>query len=413
MTIILWGDINGFVRMEFKVLDLDFPTESVEEGEVSVLVPKIERIGKCTPPKTPVFYNPIMELNRDIAILALQTYQKMVNREIFVCEPFTGCGIRGIRFAVEVKGVRKVLINDLNPHAVKLAYFNVKSKGLTNLVTVENKDANLLLSQHAAPRKRFDFIDIDPFGSPAPYLDSAVRALRGGGMLALTATDLAPLCGVHPKACTRKYGGKPLRTEYCHEVAVRLLAGCLAMTAARHGIGTNIVFSQSVEHYIRIYATLSYGAKKADESVRKMGYILHCFNCFYREISRGFLPVSRKCPECGSKLDFAGPLWLGKIFNKDICLLMRKEAEERSFKNKKRIVKLLSLACEEAEAPITYYVLDKLCDKMNVPIPPLTRVLEELKNKGFKATRTHFHGTGFRTDATVKIIMDSIKKLTE
>jgi tRNA (guanine26-N2/guanine27-N2)-dimethyltransferase len=53
-----------------------------------------------------------MELNRDIAVLALQTYQKMLNREISVCEPLTGCGVRGIRFAADVKGVKKVFIND-------------------------------------------------------------------------------------------------------------------------------------------------------------------------------------------------------------------------------------------------------------------------------------------------------------
>jgi tRNA (guanine26-N2/guanine27-N2)-dimethyltransferase len=91
---------------------------------------------------------------------------------------------------------------------------------------------------------------------------------------------MAPLCGVYPKACIRKYGGKPLRTEYCHELALRLLAGCLAATAAKYDIGINVVFSHSTNHYIRLYAEVAYGAKKADESLKNMGYILHCFNCF-------------------------------------------------------------------------------------------------------------------------------------
>ena len=34
----------------------------------------------------------------------------MVNHEISICEPFTSQGIRGIRFAVEVDGVTKVLL---------------------------------------------------------------------------------------------------------------------------------------------------------------------------------------------------------------------------------------------------------------------------------------------------------------
>ncbi|RLI14071.1 hypothetical protein DRO41_06375, partial [Candidatus Bathyarchaeota archaeon] len=214
---------------------MGFPTEIVEEGEVRVLVPKLKAFVKSpseyAPSKAPVFYNPVMELNRDIAVLALQAYQRTVNREISVCEPLAGCGVRGTRFAVEVDGVKKVVMNDINEKAFKLASYNVEMNKLDKRVLVRNEDANFLLSSYGAPRKRFDAIDIDPFGSPTPYIDSAVRALRSGGLLALTATDMAPLCGVYPKACIRKYGGKPLRTEYCHEIAVRLLAGCLATTA--------------------------------------------------------------------------------------------------------------------------------------------------------------------------------------
>jgi len=231
-----------------------FPTEIVQEGKVKVLVPELKAFVKLpseyAPSKAPVFYNPVMELNRDLAVLALQTYQIMLNHEISVCEPLAGCGVRGIRFAAEVKGVEKVLINDISEKAAQLARNNVQMNGLGGRVTVKNEDANLLLSYIGAPHKRFDAIDVDPFGSPVPYLDSAVRALRNNGLLALTATDMAPLCGVHPKACIRKYGGKPLRTEYCHELAVRLLAGYLATTAAKYDISIHMLFSHSTGHYV-------------------------------------------------------------------------------------------------------------------------------------------------------------------
>ena len=154
---------------------------------------------------------------------------------------------------------------------------------MENKIILKHKDANCVLSCNASPKKRFDIIDIDPFGTPVPYLDSAFRALRNNGLLAATATDLAPLCGVHAKACIRKYGGKPMRTEYCHELAVRLLAGCMASLAAKHDIGIRILFSHSSDHYIRVYAQIAYGAKKGDESLKNTGYILHCFNCLHRE----------------------------------------------------------------------------------------------------------------------------------
>lgn len=389
----------------------------VKEGVASVLVPRLEAYVKeaweYAPSKAPVFYNPAMELNRDVAVLALQAYQRMVEREISVCEPLTGCGIRGIRFAKEVEGVRKVVLNDINPEAVTLTRFNVHQNKLTERVVVMNEDANLLLSRYAAPRRRFDFIDVDPFGSPAPYLDSALRALRDSGLLALTATDMAPLCGVHPQAGIRKYGGRPLRTEYCHELAVRLLAGCLTMTAAKHDIGIDVLFSHSTDHYIRVYAVAHHGAKQADNSVQRMGYVLHCFVCFHRETSKGmFSSLKQECPECGSKLNAAGPLWLGELFDEKFCSSMEKEVEKRNLKQEKRVLKLLSLTRKEVGAPATYYVMDKICDKLNLPIPPLTKTMDELKKAGFPATPTHFHSRGVRTDAPARIMKEIVMKVS-
>jgi len=397
-------------------LSLDFPTEVAKEGSVSVIVPKLEAYVKeaweYAPSKAPVFFNPIMELNRDLAVLALQAYQRMAGREVSVCEPLAGCGVRGIRFAMEVKGIRKIVLGDLNPKAVELAQLNLKRNKLTKRISVVNEDANLLLSRHAAPRKRFDFIDVDPFGSPVPYLDSAVRALRDGGLLALTATDMAPLCGVHPRASIRKYGGRSLRTEYCHELALRLLIGCLAMTAAKHEIGIEVMFSHSTNHYVRVYAFAQHGARKGDNGIQRMGYVLHCFACLHRETRKGIIsPLKRKCKECGSTLSVAGPLWLGKISQEKFCASMKREVAGRNLKQQKEILRLLSLIQNEAEGPATYYVTDKICRKLNLSTPPLIKVINEIKEEGFHATSTHFNRKGFKTEAPAGVIKEIITKL--
>ena len=394
----------------------DFPTETVKEGKVYVVVPKLEAFKKqpsdYAPSKAPVFYNPVMELNRDITILAFQAFQRLVNREISICEPLTSTGIRGIRFATEIHGTQKVLINDINEKAFKLAKHNVQLNQLQERITVKHKDANCLLSCHGAPRKRFDIVDLDPFGSPVPYLDSAIRALRNNGILAATATDLAPLCGVHAKPCVRKYGGKPLRTEYCHELAVRLLSGCIATLAAKHDIGIRIVFNHSTDHYIRVYAQIAYGAKKADESIKNLGYMLHCFNCLHRENAKNpFAEHIEKCPECGSKMDYSGPLWLGRIFDQQFCELMAKENTRVALKNSGKITKLLTLAKDEAEAPATYYVLDKITNKIALPVPSLRVVLQNLREKGFQAFPTHFSTRGIRTDAPALTMQDLLRKI--
>jgi tRNA (guanine26-N2/guanine27-N2)-dimethyltransferase len=397
----------------------DFPTEIVTEGRARLLVPKLRAFVRSpsdyAPSKAPVFYNPVMELNRDIAVLVLQAYQRWINHEVSVCEPLAGCGIRGVRFAVDVQGVRKVVMNDINEKAVQTALYNVHMNHVGKQVTVKNKDANLLLSSHGAPHKRFDAIDVDPFGSPVPYIDSAVRALRNHGLLALTATDMAPLCGVHPKACVRKYGGKPLRSEYCHELAVRLMAGCLATVAAKHEIGLNVVFSHSAEHYVRLYATVEYGAKMADESLRNMGYMLHCFKCFHRESLTGLSLIghSGKCGECDSKLSIGGPLWLGRIFDESFCRLMEEETKQKELGNKKKIEKILALAKNEADAPIGYYVVDRLCDALNLPVPSVKSVVERLRKEGFQACLTIFNPKGIRSNASAASIKGLVEEIVK
>jgi len=380
----------------------DFPSEIIREGKVQVLVPKLEAYGVVpsdyAPSKAPVFYNPVMEFNRDLTVLAFQVYQRMVGKEISICDPLTSQGIRGVRFAAEVDGVKKVLISDINERAFKLAKHNVQINRLEKMVIVKHKDANCVLSCNASPKKRFDIIDVDPFGTPTPYLDSALRAIRNNGLLALTATDLAPLCGVHVKACIRKYGGRPLRTEYCHELAVRLLAGCTATSAAKHDIGIQVVFSHSSEHYIRVYAEIAYGAKKADESIKSLGYILHCINCFHRETTHQPFG-SLQCPECGSKMDYAGPLWLGNIFDPNFIELIIKENKTVAFRNSARITKLLALTKDEAQARTTYYVLDKLSGKLGLPSPSIQVFLKALHSNGFQTAQTHFNPRGIRTNA--------------
>ena len=398
--------------------EANYPTEIVKEGKVSVLVPKLADFKKhpsdYAPSKAPVFYNPVMELNRDIAVLAVQAYQRALDREISICEPLTSTGIRAVRFVAEIRGVKTVLMSDINQKAFNLATHNLHLNGLTERVLVEHMDANRLLSSNSAPNKRFDVVDIDPFGSPVPYSDSAIRALRNNGLLAATATDMAPLCGVHAKACIRKYGGKPLRTEYCHELAVRLLAGCVAKLAAKQDIGVRVVFSHCNDHYVRIYAETHYGAKKADENVNNLGYVLHCFNCLHREtVKKPFTKCIEQCPECGSQMDYAGPLWLGKIFEKQFCESMMKENTHKTFRNSRKISRLLSVAIEEVEAPITYYVLDAVSNKVALTVPAVEDFLNLLRENDFQAKPTHFNSRGIRTDAPALVMQKYLQEIVE
>ena len=64
---------------------------TINEGRVSITVPHFEKVSA----KALVFYNPVMELNRDISIIALQTFRETQDEDINICDAFGGTGIRG------------------------------------------------------------------------------------------------------------------------------------------------------------------------------------------------------------------------------------------------------------------------------------------------------------------------------
>ena len=91
--------------------------------------------------------------------------------------------------------------------------------------------------------------------------------------------------------------------------------------------------------------------------------------------------------------------------------MMLNELEGRGLKNEKRLLKLLQLSQNEAEAQITYYTVDKICDKLNLPVPPQKSVINKLKEDGFRAVLTHFNSRGVRTDAPANMVTETIKAL--
>jgi tRNA (guanine26-N2/guanine27-N2)-dimethyltransferase len=394
-------------------MNFNYPTEIVTEGSIHICVPKLGIYGvkgyRGPSIKAPVFYNPKMSLNRDLAIVVLLAHYKSVNKKLRVCEPMTGTGVRGLRFAALSEAVMEVVLGDLNPHAVNLTTYNLAQLDLSSRALVYNMDANTLLSLHSAPSKRFDYVDIDPFGSPTPFIDSAIRALRNGGVIALTATDLGPLCGVHPKSCLRKYYSKPLKTEYSHELALRILIGTLVAIAARFEYGVSILFSYYADHYIRVYAKLEKGLAKVDESLNRMGFIRHCFRCMYRNYEYGLFKVKNlKCFSCEGSVSIAGPLWLGEISDWEFCESMIDQIDIEKLSQRKLAGKLIWNIIREVKMPPTYYRIDQLCDNMGVPTPPKRIVIKNIVTQGFNVTGTHFSPRGIKTNAPLEVMRDAI-----
>jgi tRNA (guanine26-N2/guanine27-N2)-dimethyltransferase len=371
--------------------------QEIIEGNTKLLVPK-KSLTEKVPPIKPAFFNPKARTNRDFSIIAYAAFLKKFEGPKILLEALSGVGARGLRAANELK-IEKIVINDLNPTALKIAK---ESAILNNLKDIEfsEKEACVFLNEHSRKGNRGSLVDIDPFGSPAAFFDCGIRATMHGGILSTAATDLQVLNGLFQGACKRKYGGIPVRVEYGNEMAIRLILGSLRSVAARLGVKMIPMFVESEMHYYRTYVKI---LNQIDQE-ENVGYIIHCKNCGHRKIS---LEQQQECELCKLKTSIAGPLWIGKIFDKEYVKNMIDEIPNLEIN--KSCEKTLYKCLDEAEMPAIYFTLDEIAKKIKSSPPKLEKIILNLKEKGFTSSVTAFNPTGFRTNANINQIIEIFK----
>ncbi|WGI16997.1 tRNA (guanine(10)-N(2))-dimethyltransferase [Methanonatronarchaeum sp. AMET-Sl] len=371
----------------------------VSEGGVEFFVPVVDGDVDSS---MEVFYNPVMESNRDISVAFIDAVSGVGDRYL---DCHGGTGVRGLRMADMVDGL-DVTINDWSRDAASLIERNASHNSLD--VEVCSVDANVLLS-----KRRFDIIDVDPFGSPVPFLDSAARSLTRGGVLCMTATDTAPLSGAHKKPGIRRYSAVPLNTPYHKELGARILVGKTALILAQYDISVRSLFTYYKDHYFRSYLETDVGAKKSNETLEKMGFLHHCFNCGCREVVYGLEnpgKLPNKC-SCGQSMSFCGPLYLGELMNKSCLKDVLRNLKNGFFGTKKESMKLIERCISESGFPPTFYDLHHYCKMESIRAPKTNEVLDKLGDRGFKASQTHFHPLGIKTDASSSILKEILNEL--
>ncbi len=370
-----------------------------------------------------VFYNKRMIINRDISSLAINAYATIFKQdELVIVDSMAASGISSIRMLKECKNIKKMYINDINPEAVKLIDQNLKLNNLNNenfQIEITNKDANLLFSEIKGTSKEMrkpNIISIDPFGTPNIYIDSAFKVIQKvDGLMCITATDTAVLFGVRPNVCFRKYLSKPLHTEYCKEIGARILIYFICRIANINKSGIIPLLTFYSGHFLRSFSLVFKGKRKITESFKNYGYILHCSNCGYRATFRdNILKIPKKCPICQKieSLDYAGPLWIGKIHEIDFLKEILALNKNSNFPCKKRIEKLLSYAMDENFMPISYYNIHRLCQDIKIPsIPKLKDIISVIKEKGYQCSRTHFDFLSIKSDLDLPTLKNIIIEL--
>ncbi|PIT85805.1 hypothetical protein COU36_01180 [Candidatus Micrarchaeota archaeon CG10_big_fil_rev_8_21_14_0_10_59_7] len=346
-------------------------TEIVREGCAKMRVPSV---SFSDPHHCEVFFNPGMEFNRTVSVAVLRAFKNGAA----VCDGLCALGARGVRYALE-GGAKKVVCVDANPPAVVLAKANIKLNGLKNVSTAES-DINKYFDAHPAA---FDFVEVDPFGSAVPFLSSAARAVKKGGMLSITSTDLANLCAgkrVSAARCRKDYDANPIRADFSHELAARIFAG----KVSSFGFKPVLVFYRG--HYVKGFFVRG---KKP-----RLGFVSYCPRCASRITGK-----KERCA-CGYKMQVAGPLFLGDMCDKRFLAKIKGDA---------RVTKLVGLLSDETGFPPYFFDLHAVCDCYGLPGKAVAKVLDALHSRGFKAVRTHYCPNGIKTTAGVAEVASALR----
>ena len=198
------------------------------EGGTKLVVPQSSLTAKVLS-KVPAFFNPAAKFNRDLSILAYNVFAHSSEKKTFA-DSFTGIGARALRVAVEVPEIEQVYGNDINSVSIESAKEAAKLNCVADKCHFSIDEVCKFLLKGDREGGRFSIVDLDPFGTPAKHVDCMLRAVLDDGLVSITATDTAVLCGVYPKVCLRRYYGRPLNNSYGNETAIRLLLSLIALT---------------------------------------------------------------------------------------------------------------------------------------------------------------------------------------
>lgn len=378
-----------YARPEAGLKRFCLPLELMEERGYTIEAPEEDEPTK----DSDVFYNPEMKLNRDLSEIAARVFSNTIGERLRVCDPLTGTGIRGMRYS-EIAS--ELVLNDANPEAVERVEKALERNSIE--ADVRNQDANVLLSGH---RNYFQLIDIDPFGPFTPFLDSTARASNHSSFAGFTATDNAVPAGTYATTCRRRYGSEPLKNSFMHETGLRIYIKEVFRNYARYDKEFDPKLCFHHRHYSRVMGRVTESKKRTNRALENIGHLSFCPECRWRKLER-----RKECGNCGSRTRIAGPLWTGKLVDQRFTEKMLDRFPDWDSSS------FLEMVHGEAEILTPFYDLHEMASNMKIEVPKRDSVIEEIREKGYPVSRTHFGPNGFRTDAPIEDIRAIIESLS-
>ncbi|XP_050543035.1 probable tRNA (guanine(26)-N(2))-dimethyltransferase isoform X2 [Daktulosphaira vitifoliae] len=430
---------------------LDF-TE-ILEGKAKIRVPGTSK----------VFYNPVQEFNRDLSIVVLSVFseihfkEKQKNRKrhrspnenitseteriklevgvkyetgIEVLEAMAATGLRAIRYALEVPGIKQIFANDISKTAVDIMNENIKENNVNNLVTSTHYDAGHVMRKRQFEHdSKFNVVDLDPYGCPTNLLDSAICCLADNGLLLVTCTDMAVLAGNTPESCYAKYGSISLKSPACHEMALRIVLHTITNVCTRYGRYMEPLLSISADFYIRVFVVVKTSPFMCKTMSSKISSVFKCRGCNTTTLfplgsaksdSKNVKftlnsgpPVDKKCEHCGFTHMIGGPIWTGPLYNTEflnkLCDFIRDENAEKKFNTIKRMRGMLTMMQEELLDIPLYYTVPSLTNTVHCEAMPLRYFFSALVNAGYRVSSSHCAPNSIKTNAPQTIVWDVIR----
>ncbi|MGB9674531.1 MAG: N2,N2-dimethylguanosine tRNA methyltransferase, partial [Nanopusillaceae archaeon] len=327
--------------------------------------------------KLPVFYNPLMKINRDFTILLLKSYSDLYGKKLDILDCMSATGIRSIRIIKEIPEViNKIVINDIKKEAVENIIENLKLNNIeiNNKVIVKNEDCRKILLE-----EKFDYIDIDPFGTPVGFVEFLPRSLKKYGIAGVTATDISSLSGSKKGSCFRKYGTIGIKTDFYLEFGIRNLIKYVVSEGLKYDIALTPIFGYYYKHHYRVFFLKSFKSKDIKYLTENIKEIYYCKNCGYKSLEGG------KCNICNSELIKLGPIYVGKIYKEEILEKMKNNINIIDFDKEEKKIFDRIINCDSKFDSWYYYDIRKIASFYKKDLPKIEKILEI--NNG---CRTHF-----------------------
>ncbi len=444
----------------------DRPAETVDEGAASqrgfthregrtlLLLPERPAAGVQGPgtkSSGSVFYNPAMSGSRTRSVLLLRYAIEagiLGGGDIYALDGLTASGLRARRWLnelpLEMAQRIKATAVDLNEEALEWAVSSHEEfppeHGGGDLVAVRG---DLRVEALASGRH---WVDIDPYGSPMPFIDSAMQSLARSSVLEVSATDTAALTGSSKNPLLRRYGARVRTDSLAHDSGLRVLLAALARSAARHDRAVQPLISIWDSHHLRVSVRVVKSVQSANCLDDSLGWRvsspsreevldsiaaglhhaddvemlpMHCFLPFDSPVERGDPRIS-------------GPMWVLAIGDSGAMCSMTEERavgvcgpqevesdahgwEERDFEmERRRIARSVRNIAEEGTVVDSFHhiVVDDLASWLGTGAPPSpSKMVGLLRDAGHRAGQCHYGRPSFRTDSPWEAVVEAAHSL--